>query len=156
MDWSWDKVFKIAIFSIPTLMRLGIKYAAMDSRYQHVVVLIFAVVFIVVVAGFILPAFLPGSSSNETKQLASVEVRSYQWNDLSSINDFHENSILGPQHINESDYNLTVSGLTSTTKISTYHDILNNHQHYTKVVMLHCVEGGMSQYSGKVYSWGIS
>ena len=34
-----------------------------------------------------------------------------------------------------------MSGLTSTTKISTYHDILNHHQHYTKVVTLHCVEG---------------
>ena len=34
-----------------------------------------------------------------------------------------------------------MSGLTSTTKISTYHDILNNHQHCAKVVTLHCVEG---------------
>jgi len=113
----------------------------MDSRYQYAVVLMSVVVLIIVVAVLTIPAFLPGSSSNETKQLAAVEVRSYQGKDLSSVNDFHENSILGPQHINESDYNLTVTGLTLSTKISTYRDILNNHQHYSKVVTLHCVEG---------------
>jgi DMSO/TMAO reductase YedYZ molybdopterin-dependent catalytic subunit len=112
----------------------------MNSR-SFVPVLVFAVVLILIVAVFRLPAFLPGSSSNETKQLAAVEVRSYQGKDLSSINDFHENSILGPQHINESDYTLTVTGLTTTTTTSTYRDILDNHPHYTKVVTLHCVEG---------------
>lgn len=113
----------------------------MDFRYQYAAVLVFAVVLIVVVVVFIMPAFLNGSPSNETKRLSAVEVRSYQGKDLSSVNDFHENSILGPQFINESDYNLTVTGLTKKTTISTYSDILNNHQHYSKVVTLHCVEG---------------
>jgi len=80
----------------------------------------------------------PGSGA---QQLAPVEVRSYQGKDLSSVNDFHENSILGPQHINESDYRLTITGLTNTTKVMTYREVLDNHQHYTKVVTLHCVEG---------------
>jgi DMSO/TMAO reductase YedYZ molybdopterin-dependent catalytic subunit len=116
-------------------------YAAMDYRYRNTVLFVFIVVLIVIVAVLLMPAFLPGSSSDEIKQLAAVEVRSYQGKNLSSITDFHENSISGPQHINESDYNLTVTGLILNTKISTYHDILNNHQHYSKVVTLHCVEG---------------
>ena len=113
----------------------------MKYRYQYTAVLVFIVVLLVIVTVLVLPAFLPGSSSYETKQLAAVEIRSYQGTDLSSIIDFHENSILGPQYINESDYTLTVTGLTSGTKILTYHDILTNHQHYSKVITLHCVEG---------------
>ena len=113
----------------------------MDSRYQFVVVLVFAIVLLVTVVIFIVPAFLPGSSSNETKQLAAVEVRSYQGKDLSSINDLRINTITGVQYVNVSDYNLTVTGLTNTTKVLTYRDILDKHQHYSKVVTLFCVEG---------------
>jgi len=73
--------------------------------------------------------------------LPAVEVRSYQGQDLSSINDFHENSIKGPQYINITGYHLTVTGLTNTTLVYTYADILGKYPHYTKVVTLHCVEG---------------
>lgn len=113
----------------------------MNSRSSLIVALVIAMVAISVVVIYINPAFRSGSLSNETKQLAAVEIRSYQGKDLSSITDFHENSILGPQHINESDYRLTVTGLTSTTRISTYRDVIDNHQHYSKVITLHCVEG---------------
>lgn len=85
--------------------------------------------------------FAARSSPGSPAQLAGVEIRSYQGTDLSSINDFHENSIAGPQHINESDYRLTVTGLTKTTRILTYRDILASHQQYIKVVTLDCVEG---------------
>jgi DMSO/TMAO reductase YedYZ molybdopterin-dependent catalytic subunit len=61
--------------------------------------------------------------------------------DLSSITDFFENSIKGPQYINESDYRLTVTGLTNRTLTYTYHDVIDRHRHYTKVVTLFCVEG---------------
>jgi DMSO/TMAO reductase YedYZ molybdopterin-dependent catalytic subunit len=101
-------------------------------------VVVVAIILVVVVVA---PALQRGQASAETKQLAAVEVRSYQGKDLSSINDFHENSILGPQHINESDYRLTVTGLTKATKVSTYREVLDNHQHYSKVVTLFCVEG---------------
>lgn len=113
----------------------------MNSRSYRVIALVIVIVIIVLVVAFGIPALLSGSLSGETKALAAVEVRSYQGQDLSSVNDFHENSIRGPQHINESDYRLTVTGLTTTTKVSTYRDILDNHQHYSKVVTLHCVEG---------------
>ncbi|MDO9324746.1 MAG: molybdopterin-dependent oxidoreductase, partial [Methanoregula sp.] len=79
----------------------------------------------------------PGGST----ALPAVEVRSYEGKDLSSINAFRENSIRGPQHINASDYRLTVTGLTNKTDIYTYTDVLGRYPHYTKLVTLHCVEG---------------
>jgi DMSO/TMAO reductase YedYZ molybdopterin-dependent catalytic subunit len=113
----------------------------MNPRSYRVIALVITVLIIALVAAFLSPVFLPGSTSNETKQLAAVEVRSYQGKALSSVNDVRENAIIGTQYVNESDYNLTVTGLTSTTKVSTYRDILGNHQHYSKVVTLFCVEG---------------
>jgi DMSO/TMAO reductase YedYZ molybdopterin-dependent catalytic subunit len=112
----------------------------MNSR-SLMITLAVVVVAIVLVVIVIAPALQRGQVSAETKQLAAVQIRSYQGKDLSSINDFHENSILGPQHINESDYRLTVTGLTKSTKVSTYREILDNHQHYSKLVTLFCVEG---------------
>jgi DMSO/TMAO reductase YedYZ molybdopterin-dependent catalytic subunit len=105
------------------------------------ITLVVVVVAIVLVVVVVAPALQRSQVSAETKQLAAVQIRSYQGKDLSSINDFHENSILGPQHINESDYRLTVTGLTKTTKVSSYREVLDNHQHYSKVVTLFCVEG---------------
>ncbi len=80
----------------------------------------------------------PGGGPNV---LPGIEVRSYQGQDLSSINDFRENSIKGPQNVNISDYRLTISGLTNRTTEYTYEDILNNYPHNSKVVTLFCVEG---------------
>ena len=73
--------------------------------------------------------------------LPGVEVREYQGNDLSSINDFRENSIRGPQYVNTSDYRLTVTGLTNKTDVYTYQEILVKYPNYTKIVTLFCVEG---------------
>jgi len=108
-------------------------------------VLVIAVILVVVAAGAIVllgtPVFHSGPQSGEPTSLPAVEVRSYQGKDLSSINAFRENSIKGPQHINESDYRLTITGLTNKTDIYTYTDILERYPHYTKLVTLHCVEG---------------
>ena len=75
------------------------------------------------------------------QSLPAAEVRSYQGNDLSSINDFRENSIKGPQDVNITEYRLTVTGLTDRTDVYTYNDLLLKYPHYTKVVTLFCVEG---------------
>ena len=85
-------------------------------------------------------SFLSPGSGGSTA-LAAVEVRSYQGAELSSVNDFRENSIKGPQHVNISEYRLTVTGLTNTTDIYTYSEVLDGYPHYTKVVTLFCVEG---------------
>jgi DMSO/TMAO reductase YedYZ molybdopterin-dependent catalytic subunit len=81
------------------------------------------------------------SQSPSTIPLASVEVRSYQGENLSSVNDFRENSIKGPQYVNESIYRLTITGLTNKTLIYRYEDVINTYQSYSKVVTLDCVEG---------------
>jgi DMSO/TMAO reductase YedYZ molybdopterin-dependent catalytic subunit len=73
--------------------------------------------------------------------LGGVEVGEYEGIDLSSINDFRENSISGPKYINNQTYRLAITGLADNQFEYTYNDIINNNQHYKKVVTLHCVEG---------------
>jgi len=113
----------------------------MSRRLYIAIVLMVAALTLVLAAVSMNPALRPATIPGEARALAAAEVRSYRGEDLSSVNDFHENSILGPQYINESDYHLSVTGLTLATKNSTYREILASHRHYTKVVTLHCVEG---------------
>jgi DMSO/TMAO reductase YedYZ molybdopterin-dependent catalytic subunit len=75
------------------------------------------------------------------RMLYPEEIREYEGQDLSSIGDFIENSIKGPQHINASTYRLTIKGLANKTVEYTYDDVINGFQKYQKVVTLHCVEG---------------
>jgi DMSO/TMAO reductase YedYZ molybdopterin-dependent catalytic subunit len=81
-----------------------------------------------------------GKLSPEAKRLASVEVREYNGSRLSSVNDFRENSIKGPQHINIATYHLEISGLVDSPKNYSYDDVINK-PNYEKVVTLNCVEG---------------
>jgi DMSO/TMAO reductase YedYZ molybdopterin-dependent catalytic subunit len=80
----------------------------------------------------------PGES---TVPLGNVEVREYQGEDLSSVNDFRENSIKGPQYIDIDEYQLQVTGLVENPTSYTYDEVLNDFTHYQKAVILHCVEG---------------
>lgn len=87
------------------------------------------------------PVTRNGQDSGAPGTLAPVEVRSYQGEDLSSVKDFRENSIRGPQHVDIATYRLTVTGLTNRTVVYIYNEVLAKFPHYTKVVTLHCVEG---------------
>jgi DMSO/TMAO reductase YedYZ molybdopterin-dependent catalytic subunit len=78
---------------------------------------------------------------NKVDELPSVEIREYEGIDLSSINDFRENSIRGPQHIDMESYRLVVTGLVENPKDYTLDEVINSHQSYQKVVTLNCVEG---------------
>jgi DMSO/TMAO reductase YedYZ molybdopterin-dependent catalytic subunit len=113
----------------------------MNSKILAIILI--AVVIIVTTVFFLLggPGSRPISPPGSPNALPAVEVRAYQGNDLSSMNDFRENSIRGPQYVNISDYRLTVTGLTNTTDIYTYPEILARYPPYTKVVTLFCVEG---------------
>lgn len=75
-----------------------------------------------------------------TESLAAVEVRDYRGEELSSIEDFRENSIAGPQHVNISTYTLEVTGLVDEPLSLSYDDVLARNR-YQKIVTLHCVEG---------------
>jgi DMSO/TMAO reductase YedYZ molybdopterin-dependent catalytic subunit len=81
------------------------------------------------------------TTGDSTNQLPSVEVREYQGEDLSSINDFRENSIKGPQYIDIDNYYLEITGLAENLTSYTYAEILNDFTNYKKVVELNCVEG---------------
>ena len=72
--------------------------------------------------------------------LDTVEVRDYQGQKLSSVNDFVENSIKGPQYINITDYRLEVTGMVQNPRNYTYQDVID-HSNYEKVVELFCVDG---------------
>ncbi|MFA6088423.1 MAG: molybdopterin-dependent oxidoreductase [Candidatus Woesearchaeota archaeon] len=95
------------------------------------------IIFVVVIFATL---FLAGCVSQEIKSLQSVEVREYKGEKLSSIGDFRENSIKGPQYVNVTNYKLYITGLVENPKSYTYDEILN-HRKYTKVVKLNCVEG---------------
>ncbi len=75
------------------------------------------------------------------KTLYPTEIRQYQGQNLSSINDVYENKINGTQYINQTTYRLAVTGLVNKTIQSTYDEVVNNHQSYQQVVTLYCVEG---------------
>ncbi len=73
--------------------------------------------------------------------LGYEEIREYEGKDLSSIANFRENSIKGPQYVNNESYVLTVKGLVSNQIELGYNEIISNYQSYKKVVTLNCVEG---------------
>ncbi len=80
-------------------------------------------------------------TGNKIENLESVEVREYQGEKLSSVNDFRENSIGGPQYIDIEEYTLDVGGLVETPLTYTYDEVIDTYQSYQKVVTLDCVEG---------------
>ena len=73
--------------------------------------------------------------------LGYSEIREYEGKDLSSINNFRENSIKGPQQIDNQTYTLTLKGLVKNELEFTYDEVLNSYQSYKKIVTLFCVEG---------------
>jgi len=109
----------------------------MKTRFGSVVILL-AVLSVILTAGV---GCAGDGAIDETNELKSVEVRDYQGEKLSSINDFRENSIKGPQQVDVESYRLKVSGLVENLKTYTYNEVINNHQSYEKVVTLDCVEG---------------
>jgi len=80
----------------------------------------------------------------ETKKIESlnpVEIRNYEGKDLSSIHNFRENSIKGPQHVDRNTYRLKITGLVEKPAQYSYDQVIQNFKHYRKVVKLNCVEG---------------
>ena len=80
-------------------------------------------------------------SENFPRRLRPGEVTEYVGQNLSAIDEFRENSIKGPQHVDMNNYTLAIKGLVDRSMSYTYDDVVSNHSHYEKVVTLHCVEG---------------
>jgi len=100
-----------------------------------------SIIFLLLSIPILLTVSFAGCLEQQNIQLDAVEIREYQGEKLSSVNDFRENSIKGPQNINKSTYQLKITGLVDTPKNYSYDDIINNLQQYKKVVTLDCVEG---------------
>lgn len=106
----------------------------------------FAVIFMMVMAaGLIALSSCSSGTTNTTINTTTtdqyVEITEYEGEDLSSINDFIENSIKGPQYVDQENYLLAIDGLVDTPLSLTYDQVINNHQSYRKLVTLTCVEG---------------
>jgi hypothetical protein len=73
--------------------------------------------------------------------IEEIEVREYQGEDLSSIDDFRENSISGPQFVDVQNYSLVVEGLVENELEFGYVEVVDGFESMKKVVTLYCVEG---------------
>ncbi len=80
------------------------------------------------------------SDENSLQELAASEITEYEGKDLSSILDFRDNSIEGPQEVAIDEYTLTIDGLVDDPMTYSYDEVLEK-THYEKVVTLNCVEG---------------
>ncbi|MEE8582685.1 MAG: molybdopterin-dependent oxidoreductase [Dehalococcoidales bacterium] len=81
------------------------------------------------------------SRGGDAIELNGIEVREYQGQNLSSVQDFRENSIKGTQFIDVDTYSLKISGLVESPGSYTYDEIVDSNTRYSKVVTLYCVEG---------------
>lgn len=88
-----------------------------------------------------IPIGVAGCATGKPVDLGGVEISEYQGKDLSSVNDFRENSINGPQYIDKGTYKLKVTGVVRSPKEYTYEQVVDKHKLYQKVVTLNCVEG---------------
>ena len=83
----------------------------------------------------------PGAVTEQAKELEAAQVKEYKGEKLSSVNDFRENSIRGPQKVDIANYHLTVSGLVNNKTSYSYDDVITKHKTYQKLITLDCVEG---------------
>ena len=94
-----------------------------------------------IVAALITGTVALGACGGKVQELGGVEVSEYKGENLSSIDDFRENSIKGPQQVDIENYRLEVTGLAGKPASYTYDEVIDDFDNYKKVVSLHCVEG---------------
>jgi DMSO/TMAO reductase YedYZ molybdopterin-dependent catalytic subunit len=71
----------------------------------------------------------------------SKEIRYYQGKKLSSVNDFRENSIKGPQKVDIKKYRLEIFGNIEKPLNLSYEEALSGFKPVKKVIRMNCVEG---------------
>jgi DMSO/TMAO reductase YedYZ molybdopterin-dependent catalytic subunit len=100
--------------------------------------LLLVIVIALVYAGIMISL---NNSSSDVINPDIVEVREYQGKNLSSLKDARDVSIKGTQYIDKETYQLNITGLVNNELEYTYDDIINDNQHYKKVVTLRCIMG---------------
>jgi DMSO/TMAO reductase YedYZ molybdopterin-dependent catalytic subunit len=110
----------------------------MRTRYRILPLL--AVVALLGVAVACAPRSATDPQTRRPIDLGAKEIQQYQGKDLSSVMDFRENSIKGPQEVPIDTYRLAVKGKVDNPLSLTYDEVLDRTP-YKKVVRLSCVEG---------------
>jgi DMSO/TMAO reductase YedYZ molybdopterin-dependent catalytic subunit len=119
----------------------------MDLRKAAIAISIIAIMLLVIVGLYLTLKPNPDTRVGRLDEvggpvdLGTVEVKEYKGQRLDSSDAFHENSIAGVQYIDRDAYRLSVYGLVGQPKEFTYQDVLDQYQHYRKVVTVNCVEG---------------
>jgi DMSO/TMAO reductase YedYZ molybdopterin-dependent catalytic subunit len=114
----------------------------MRERVKMKKLIIAATAFFVAVSMIMVSLIGCGGENVKTPgELEPVEINEYEGQRLSSVDDFRENSIKGPQYVDIENYRLKVSGLVEKPQSYTYDEIIGENQNYKKVVTLNCVEG---------------
>ena len=96
-----------------------------------------------------------GCSLGQPIKLDSVEIKSYNGQNLSPIANMPLVSIKGTQHVDISTYHLDITGLADAPQSYTY-DQVKNFANYQKVVTLFCVEGWNAKILWQAVWLGIS
>lgn len=109
----------------------------MITKKKHLLLLSIVFSFIMLLS---LSACNSSSNNDELRELAKVEIKEFEGKALSSILEFRENSIKGPQKIDIETYKLKVDGLVDNPTDYSYDEVLTNKK-YIKPVRLNCVEG---------------
>ena len=99
----------------------------MRKLVSNTIIIVVAVLSMILTAG---SGCTGDVTMDKTDELKPVEVRDYQGERLSSINDFRENSIKGPQHVDIESYRLKISGLVESPQAYAYDEVINDHQSY--------------------------
>jgi DMSO/TMAO reductase YedYZ molybdopterin-dependent catalytic subunit len=111
-------------------------------RRLYIVIALAVLVLSGSIAGIVFAINQAGFTGNVSPgELQTVEIQEYEGKDLSSVNDFRENSINGPQYIDISTYELAVNGLVEKPLNFSYDEVIDGYEHYKKLVRLDCVEG---------------
>ncbi|MBD3208528.1 MAG: molybdopterin-dependent oxidoreductase [Candidatus Nealsonbacteria bacterium] len=150
-DWS-GLALTVLIFIHLFLNRKWIGNA-LSSELGESNVKVWHLIFLFLISGVLVLTWLFQNQidpESRSKRLKSVEIREYEGENLSSVEDIGETSIKSTQYIDENNYSLTVSGLVDKPKSYSYDQVLSFPK-YSKVVDLHCVVG----WSAKILWEGI-
>ncbi|MEN6462533.1 MAG: molybdopterin-dependent oxidoreductase [Syntrophomonas sp.] len=83
---------------------------------------------------------LLGGCQTRPQSLGSTDIDSYEGQKLTSAYSLPENSIKGPSSVNLAAYHLQITGLVNSPLSYSYDEVLQKTP-YTKLVILHCIEG---------------
>lgn len=111
-----------------------------DPKKSCSVSIIYGIYFILLIISSLTACSSGGGGSTRIAG-AYNEIREYNGISLSSINDFRENSILGPQYVDQDTYELQITGLVENPTTYSYDDVVGSFETHAKVRTLNCVEG---------------